>query len=176
MELSLTQALIRSWRPQDASSLARHADNRRVWRNLRDRFPHPYTLADAERWIRTATQAMPQTHFAIVIGDEAMGGIGLDLKTDVSRKSAEIGLWLGEVFWGRGIGTEAVRAVTNLAFSTFDICRVYAEVFEWNPASIRMLEKAGYTFEGRLRKSVTKDGHTIDSMLYAIVQESGACA
>jgi RimJ/RimL family protein N-acetyltransferase len=149
----------------------RHANNRRVWRNLRDRFPHPYTAADGERWIRTATEAVPQTHFAIAIGDEAIGGIGMDLKTDVSRRSAEIGLWLGEAYWGRGIGTEAVRAMTDFAFSTFDVCRVYAEVFEWNPASIRMLEKAGYAFEGRLRKSVTKDNQTIDSILYAIVRE-----
>jgi RimJ/RimL family protein N-acetyltransferase len=171
LQLSLTRAVIRSWRAQDATALVRHANNHSVWRNLRDRFPHPYTADDAERWIRTATAAVPQTHFAIAIGNEAIGGVGLDLKTDVSRRSAEIGLWLGETYWGRGIGTEAVRAMTDFAFSTFDVCRVYAEVFEWNPASFRMLEKAGYAFEGRLRKSVTKNGQTIDSMLYAIVRK-----
>ena len=163
--------MIRSWRPEDIPSLVRHANNRRVWRNLKDRFPHPYTVSDAEHWIRHATRAMPQTHFAIAIGGEAIGGVGLDLQTDVFRLSAEIGIWLGEVYWGRGIGTGAVRAVTEFAFANFGVCRVYAGVFEWNPASMRMLEKAGYSLEGRLRKSVTKDGQTIDQMLYAIVRE-----
>jgi RimJ/RimL family protein N-acetyltransferase len=138
---------------------------------LRDRFPHPYTASDGDRWIRQATQMVPQTHFAIAIGDQAVGGIGLDLQVDVFRRSAEIGIWLGEAHWGRGIATEAVRALTNFAFTNLDVCRVYAGVFEWNPASMRVLEKAGYSVEGRLRKSVTKDGQTIDRMLYAIVRE-----
>jgi RimJ/RimL family protein N-acetyltransferase len=138
---------------------------------LRDRFPHPYTAADAERWIRQATQATPETHFAIAVAEEAVGGVGLDLKTDVHRRSAELGFWLGEAFWGRGIATEVARAMTDFAFSNFDLCRVYAEVFEWNPASVRVLEKVGYSFEGRLRKSVTKDGQTIDQMVYAIIRE-----
>jgi RimJ/RimL family protein N-acetyltransferase len=173
VELPLTQGVIRSWRPEDVPSLVRHANNRRVWRNLRDRFPHPYTASDADDWIRHAARAAPQTHFAIAVDGEAVGGIGLDLQTDVFRRSAEIGIWLGEAYWGRGLGTEAVRAMTDFAFRTFDLCRVYAGVFEWNPASMRMLEKAGYSREGCLRKSVTKDGHTIDQMLYAIVRESG---
>jgi RimJ/RimL family protein N-acetyltransferase len=173
VELPLTQGVIRSWRTEDLASLVRHANNRRVWRNLRDRFPHPYTASDADDWIRQATRAAPQTHFAIAVNGEAVGGIGLDLQTDVFRRSAEIGIWLGEAYWGRGLGTEAVRAMTDFAFKTFDLCRVHAGVFEWNPASMRMLEKAGYSFEGCLRKSVTKDGHTIDQMLYAIIRESG---
>lgn len=173
MELPLTQGVIRSWRTEDVASLVHHANNRRVWRNLRDRFPHPYTASDADDWIRHAARAAPQTHFAIAVDGEAVGGIGLDLRTDVFRRSAEIGIWLGEAYWGRGLGTEAVRALTDFAFRTFDLCRVYAGVFEWNPASMRMLEKAGYSFEGCLRKSVTKDGHTIDQMLYATVRESG---
>ena len=92
------------------------------------------------------------------------------LKDDVFRRSAEIGYWLGEGYWARGIVTEAVRAVTNYAFATFDLCRVYAGVFEWNPASARVLEKAGYEFECRMKKSVTKDGETIDELIYAIVR------
>ncbi len=171
MELVLVRSVLRRWRLDDIPSLVRHANNRRVWRNLRDRFPHPYTAADADHWIRQATGVTPQTHFAIAVNGEAAGGIGFDLQTDVFRRSAEIGIWLGETFWGRGIGTEAVRAMTDFAFANFDVCRVYAGVFEWNPASMRMLEKAGYAFEGRLRKSVTKDGRTIDQMLYAVVRE-----
>ena len=88
------------------------------------------------------------------------------------RRSAEIGYWLGEPFWGRGIATLAVRAVTAHAFDTHDLTRVFACVFEWNPASARVLEKAGYTREATLRKSVFKDGRTIDQFLYAIVRES----
>jgi RimJ/RimL family protein N-acetyltransferase len=171
LELFLTQGVIRNWRPEDIPSLVRHANNRRVWRNLRDRFPHPYTASDAEGWIRQATEVTPQTHFAIAIGEEAIGGVGLDLQTDVFHRSAEIGIWLGEAYWGRGIGTEVIRAMTDFAFGNFDLCRVYARAFKWNPASMRMLEKAGYSFEGRLRKSVTKDGQTIDQMLYAVVRE-----
>ena len=86
LELSLPRAVIRSWQPQDTPSLVRHANNHSVWRNLRDRFPHPYTAADAERWIRTATEAVPQTRFAIAIGNEAIGGIGLDLNTQCTRR------------------------------------------------------------------------------------------
>ncbi len=170
MELFLTQAVIRSWRPEDIPSLVRHANNRRVWRNLKDRFPHPYTVTDAEQWICQATAATPETHFTIAIDGQSVGGIGLDLHGDVFRRSAEIGIWLGEPYWGRGIATEAVRALTEYGFTHFDLCRIFGGVFEWNPASMRMLEKAGYFFEGRLRKSVTKDGQTIDQMLYAIVR------
>ncbi len=171
MELVLTRGVIRSWRPEDIPSLVRHANNRRVWRNLKDRFPNPYTTSDGDHWIRRATQSMPETHFAITIGGEAVGGIGFDLQTDVFRRSAEIGIWLGEAHWGLGIGTEAIRAMTDFAFTHFDVCRLYGGVFEWNPASMRMLDKAGYSLEGRMRKSVTKDGQTIDQMLYAVVRE-----
>jgi ribosomal-protein-alanine N-acetyltransferase len=148
-----------------------YANNRNIWINLRDRFPYPYTAADADQWIRQATEEAPQTHFAIVIGKSMIGGIGLEPGTDIFQRSAEIGYWLGEPFWGRGIATEAVRAITNYAFSTFNLCRIYAGVFEWNPASMRVLEKAGYMREGRLTKSVFKDGRVIDQFLYAMIRE-----
>lgn len=170
MELKLSNSILRAWRPEDEESLVRHANSRAIWRNLRDGFPHPYTAADAKQWIETANPTVPITNFAIVIGGEAVGGIGLLLKEDVFRRSAEIGYWLSEEFWGRGIVTEAVRAVTDYAFDNFDLCRVYAGVFEWNPASMRVLEKAGYEFECRMRKSVTKDGETIDELIYAMVR------
>jgi ribosomal-protein-alanine N-acetyltransferase len=170
MEIKLRKSILRPWKPGDEESLVLNANNRRVWRNLRDSFPHPYTVADAKHWIQIANPNMPITNFAIVQETAAAGGIGLVLKDDVFRRSAEIGYWLGEEFWGRGIVTEAVRAVTEYAFSTFDLCRVYAGVFEWNPGSMRVLEKAGYEFECRMRKSVTKDGATIDEIIYAIVR------
>ena len=97
-----------------------------------------------------------------------MRGIGV---AGVNRRSAEIGYWLGEPFWGQGIATKAVGALTDYAYAHLDLIRLYATVFEWNPASARVLEKAGYAHEGRLRKSVTKDGKIIDQLLYAIVRE-----
>jgi [ribosomal protein S5]-alanine N-acetyltransferase len=170
MVLILTRSTLRAWAAGDEVSLVRHANNRNVWRNLRDAFPHPYTAADAKRWIETANPTTPITNFAIVVDGAAVGGIGLVLREDVFRRSAEIGYWLGEEFWGRGIATEAVRAVTDYAFATFDLCRLYAGVFDWNPASSRVLEKAGYELEARMKKSVTKDGETIDELIYSIVR------
>lgn len=170
MELRLSRSTLRAWKPGDEGSLVRHANSRVIWRNLRDAFPHPYTLADAKRWIRIANPTALVTNFAIVVEGVAVGGIGLALKDDVFRRSAEIGYWLGEEYWGRGIVTEAVRAATDYAFATFDLCRVFAGVFEWNPASMRVLEKAGYEFECRMKKSVTKDGETIDELIYAVIR------
>lgn len=170
MEIKLSKSVLRAWRPGDETSLVRHANSRTIWRNLRDAFPHPYTLVDAKRWIEVANPTTPVTNFAIVVDGAAVGAIGLVLREDVFRRSAEIGYWLGEEFWGRGIVTEAVRAVTDYAFETFDLCRVYAGVFEWNPASMRVLENAGYEFECRMKKSVTKDGETIDEFIYAVVR------
>ncbi|MBI3804329.1 MAG: GNAT family N-acetyltransferase [Nitrospirae bacterium] len=174
MKIKLDRSYLRDWRPGDEASLILHANNRNIWINLRDRFPHPYRLADARKWIRQASEVTPQTQFAIVVNEAAVGGVGFEVRGDVFRRSAEIGYWLGERFWGRGITTEAVMALTDYAFKTFDLCRIDAGVFEWNAASIRVLEKAGYTCEALLRKSVTKEGQTIDQLIYAKIQEGGS--
>ena len=171
MQLDIGEWQVRSWRPEDEGAIVKYANNRKVWINLRDRFPHPYTAKDARDWIQSATQQNPETHFAIASAQEAIGGIGFRLQEDVHRRSAEIGYWLGEPFWGKGIATRALCALTEYAFTHFDLVRIYATVFEWNPASARVLEKAGYQYEGRLRKSVTKDGKTIDQLLYALLRE-----
>lgn len=171
MEWNLKNSAIRPWRPGDQESLARHANNYKIWRNVRDRFPYPYTIDDARAWIDYAGTERPRTNFAIVVDGVAAGGIGLILQSDIYRRSAEIGYWLGEEFWGRGIVTEAVSALTSWAFTNFDLCRIYAGVLEWNPASMRVLEKAGYQFEARLRKAVTKEGRTMDDFIYAVVRE-----
>ena len=171
MVIQLETCLIRPWRPGDEKSLVAHANNFNVWRNVRDRFPHPYTMEDARDWIRMASGESSQANFAIVVDGEAAGGIGLVLKDDIYRCTAEIGYWLGEEYWGRGIVTEAVRAVTQWAFETFNLSRIYAGVLEWNPASMRVLEKAGYQFEGRLRKAVVKQNQVMDEFIYAIVRE-----
>jgi RimJ/RimL family protein N-acetyltransferase len=161
---------IRPWLPADAPGLARLADNRNVWRNLRDGFPSPYTKRDAKAWIRAASRQFPHRHFAITADGTLAGAIGLLLKDDVHKGVAETGYWLGEPFWGRGIMTGALTAFTAFAFEAFALRRIYAQVLEWNPASMRVLEKAGYVLEGRMRRSAFKDGEVVDELLYAIVR------
>ena len=116
MEIDGGVCVVRSWRPGDAEALAYHANNRNVWINLRDRFPHPYTLGDAKSWIRYVTRVRPETDFTIDMDGEAVGNIGLGLQRgDIERCSAEIGYWIGEAYWGRGITTAALRALTAYA-------------------------------------------------------------
>ena len=173
MEISIARWKLRPWRPSDVDALVKYANNYAVWRNLRDRFPHPYTANDAEEWVQLSMQREPAINLAIATTDEPIGGIGIRLQDDVHFRSGEVGYWLGEPFWGQGIATKALRAFSEYAFSNFDLVRLYAIVFEWNPASTRVLEKAGFSFEARMRKSATKDGATIDEFLYALVKESG---
>jgi RimJ/RimL family protein N-acetyltransferase len=172
MELALPIGVVREWRSTDAASLAQHANDRQIWRNLRDRFPHPYTRTDGEAFIAMALAMTPMTFFAIAVDDAAVGGIGYTLHEDVERVSAEIGYWLGTAYWGRGIVTSAVAAVTRLAFDRHeDLRRVYAVPFTWNVASTRVLEKVGYRLEGRLRQSVIKDGEVTDQFMYAVLRD-----
>ena len=170
MELDLGDWKIRSWAADDASSLAKYANNRDVWINVRDSFPHPYSLEHARTWIGLVREAVLELSFAIASPQEIVGSIGLTLMGDVHRRSAEIGYWIAKPYWGRGIATVAVRALTAYAFDTYDLVRIFGEVFEGNHASGRVLEKAGYIFEGRMIKSITKDGRTIDSSIYAITR------
>lgn len=169
MRLTLSSCEVRSYMMADAESLAKHANDRSVWINLRDGFPHPYTVADAERCIDTATSADPETMFAVAVDGNAVGGIGFTLHSDVERVSAEIGYWLGAPFRGQGIMTEVLSAVTGYAIQQHRLTRVYAVPFATNPASCKVLEKAGYQLEGRMRRSAIKDGQVIDQFLYAFV-------
>jgi RimJ/RimL family protein N-acetyltransferase len=169
MLLELKNCTVRSYRPTDAESLALHANNRKIWLNLRDGFPHPYAIEHANIFIQRSINAKPETNFAICVEEKAVGGIGFTLHTDVERISAEIGYWLGEPFWGRGIVTEALKAITGYAIKNHEIRRVYAVPYETNEASFRVLEKSGYILEGRMRKSAIKDGKVIDQFLYAYV-------
>jgi ribosomal-protein-alanine N-acetyltransferase len=174
MNLELKACCIRTWRRDDAASLQRHANNRRIWLNLRDLFPHPYTLANAHFFLELTAAEKPQTTFAITTASEAIGCIGLKLGSDVHRKSAELGYWLAEPFWGRGIMSEAVGAFTARVFVDFDLVRIYAESFASNDASVRVLQKAGFAYEGRLRSHVFKDGQLLDALVYAKLRDGGA--
>jgi RimJ/RimL family protein N-acetyltransferase len=162
-------ACLRPWRLSDAPALAGHANDRGIWQNLRDTFPHPYTTQDAEYFLSMGADNQRDLHLAFEVDGEAVGSIGVHFKTDVRRRSAEIGYWLARPYWGRGLATTAVQTVAEYVFAHFDVCRLYAVVFESNLASARVLEKAGFELEARLRKSVVKDGQTMDSRLYARV-------
>lgn len=165
---------LRPWRPNDEDSLLRHADNRKVWRNLTERFPHPYTPVDAKAWFAIAAQPGNSVHLAIALNGEAIGGIGLIAGEGITRYTADFGYWLGEVHWGRGIATAAARAMRSFAFSSTAFVRLEARVFAWNPASMRVLEKAGFQREGVLRRSVFRDGQIIDAVLHAAVRDGAA--
>ncbi|MGH7915861.1 MAG: GNAT family N-acetyltransferase [Candidatus Binataceae bacterium] len=131
-------------------------------------FPHPYTRREAEEWTtRCASGRVSSIEFAIELDGEAIGGIGFEPQKDVNRLTVEIGYWLSKPFWGKGIATAAVKRATGYAFSHLNLERIEAGVFAWNGASVRVLEKAGYTFEGRLRRSIIKDGRLGDRLIYA---------
>jgi RimJ/RimL family protein N-acetyltransferase len=170
MLLTLHTCDVRSWKTSDIPALVASANNRNVWINLRDRFPHPYTERDARTFLRNVQHAGDETFFAITFDGTAVGGIGFMLQTDVERVSAEIGYWLGEPFWGRGIATDALRAVTHYAFEHHALTRLFALPFASNVASCRVLEKAGYALEGRLRRSAIKDGVIVDQLQYACIR------
>lgn len=172
MELVGQRVILRRWRHGDEDALVHHADNRKVWRNMTDRFPHPYVAKDADAWIALcAAEVWLPTQLAITLDGQPIGGIGFERQTELARLTAEIGYWLGESHWGRGLATEALRLATDYAFAEFDFVRLQAGVLDWNPRSRRVLEKAGYRLEGRLAKAVVKDGAVIDRWLYARLRD-----
>ncbi len=171
MKIELGEYVIRDWARGDAGSIVRYANNRKIAVWLRDRFPFPYTASDAKVFLARVAQQNPRTVFAIATQSEAIGGIGLEFGDDVHRFTAELGYWLGEPFWGRGIVTDAVRRFTAWAFEHLTVHRIHAAVFAGNEASVRVLEKAGFECEGRLRASVFKNGRILDQLLYAKIKE-----
>lgn len=164
-----TRCTIRPWRPADAPSLVRHGNNVNIAKHLRDRFPHPYTARDAQDFLRVITTTAPQTNLAIEVDGEAAGGLGYVPGHDIERYSAEVGYWLGEACWGRGIVTEALTLFSDHAFAQLRLLRLFALPFADNLASIRVLEKAGYQREGILRSSSVKYGKPRDQAIYAKV-------
>ena len=169
MQLTGTLCTVRRWRLEDADALVRHANNLNVARHLRDRFTHPYARANALAFLKAATTAAEAANLAIDVRGEAAGAIGYVPGTDIERYSAEIGYWLGEAHWGRGIVTEALVLVTEYVFANTNILRLFALPFADNAASIRVLEKAGYVYEATLRSSSVKYGQPRDQALYARV-------
>jgi ribosomal-protein-alanine N-acetyltransferase len=161
---------LRPWHSGDEDALVEHANNYKIWLNLRDTFPHPYTWQDAQTWVQHANTFPHTLNLAIEIDGAACGGAGLTFQQDIHRRSAEIGYWLGEAYWNRGIATAAVKMLSDFAFRHYDLCRLYAGIMEHNPASRRVVEKAGYGLEAVHRQAITKNSRTLDEYLYTLVK------
>lgn len=170
IELDCGVCRLRALSREDVPALARHANNEKVAQYLRDRFPHPYSIEDAARFFEYAETTAEECVACIAVGDEVAGMIGVQFRKDIERCSAELGYWLGEEFWGRGIITAAIRSFTAWAMPRFELTRLYAEVFAENGASGRVLEKAGFARVGVLRKAAIKNGRHHDYVLYDMVR------
>ena len=164
---------LRPYCMEDIPSMVHHANSWKVARNLRDVFPHPYTERDARDFVALCIQneGKGQLCRAIDVGGQAVGTISLTVGRDVYRKSGELGYWLGEDFWGRGIMTAAVQRICQEGFERFDLVRIYAQPYAYNTASRRVLEKAGFTLEGVMRWGVYKNGQVQDYCMYALLRD-----
>lgn len=164
---------LRAWKQEDVPSLALHINNINIWNNIRDGVPHPYTEEDASTYIKKINTEHKglEENLAIDIDGKAVGGIGFIMGSDIERITAEIGYWLGEEYWGRGIMTSVVKEAVKYAFENLPVIRIYAGVFEYNTPSMRVLEKAGFTKEAILRKAAIKNGKIIDLHYYALIKE-----
>lgn len=169
--IDLERFILRPWHPDDALSLVKHANNPRIASNLRDGFPYPYLLSDAKKWLNMAGENKDDVILAIDINGEACGGIGLHGLKDVYRYNGEIGYWLSEAHWGKGIMSEAVAAMVKHAFTQTSWLRLFACIFENNPSSMRVLEKNGFKREAIHLKTVMKEGLLMDEHLYALMKD-----
>ncbi len=171
MEIQLSLCVLRPCRQGDEADIVRQANNPNVARHLRERFPQPYTGKDAEAWIAIAAKESPTLNFAICVDEHVVGGIGLMPGSDIHRVSAEVGYWLGESYWGRGIAACALRGLTDYAFATFaDLNRLFAYVDEDHPPSIRVLEKSGFRREGHLIGAAIKVRTLHNQFIYAVTR------
>jgi len=169
------RCVLRPFRREDAEALARHANNRAIWRNLLDLFPHPYTQADAEAWIALCLSGEDGvTHFAIEVDGACVGALGLTPHAESNQDYVELGYWLGEAHWGCGIMTEAVTLAADFSFGTLRANRIEARAYGWASGSQRVLEKCGFTLEGRLRRRMIKDGEHTDQLVYGLLPEDRA--
>jgi len=165
---------LRRWALEDAEELAKALNNKRIQENLRDGLPYPYTVKDAEEYIIEMLNSDCESvfPFAITVQDKAVGSIAVMRRDNIHRLIGELGYYVAESYWGKGIATLAIRDITDYVFANTDIIRIYAEPFAYNAASCRALEKAGYFLEGTLRKNAIKNGKILDMKLYALVKET----
>ena len=158
MDIQCSKVKIRPWQNSDKESLLSHANNRKIWINLADTFPHPYSEQHAMFFLSMVQEQNPLTSWAICIEDRPIGSVGINLKTDIYRKTAEFGYWLGEEYWGQGIMSEVVEKSVPYIFANFNLVRLEAPVIEWNRASMRVMKKCGFQQEEIHKKAVIKDG------------------
>ena len=158
---------LRKWSETDLDSLVKYANNSNVAKWLTNGFPHPYTLEDGKAYLTMIANDNPVKVFAIDVNGEAVGSIGIFPQTDIHEKNAEIGYWLAEKYWRQGIMSKAIREIVKYGFQTFDIVRVFARPFSTNLKSQRVLEKAGFVLEARLKKALFKNGEFMDELIYA---------
>jgi [ribosomal protein S5]-alanine N-acetyltransferase len=168
---TLDSVVLRPWTAGDRQALVAQANDRAIWRNLLSGFPHPYTEADADSWVVHACSCEPSVHLCVDVGGSVAGGIGVMVGTGTEAMTGNFGYWLGRAYWGRGIATAAARAMLAYVHSSMAVVRLQAPVFAWNPASMRVLEKAGFHREAVHRKSVFKDGELIDCVMYAHIRD-----
>jgi RimJ/RimL family protein N-acetyltransferase len=162
---------LRKWNETDLDSLVRYANNWNVAKWLTNGFPHPYTQENGKAFLSMIENDNPTQVFAIEVNDEAVGSIGVFPQTDIHGKSAEMGYWLAEEYWGQGIMTKVIQEIVEYGFQTFDIVRIYARPFSTNLKSLRVLEKAGFVLEARLRKALFKNGEFMDELIYTKFKE-----
>jgi len=167
IKLTNENITLREFTPDDKYRLAELANNPKISINLRDGFPNPYTIADAENFLEKYAAQESSLVLAIEYKGVYVGNIGLHKGTDVYRKSAEIGYFLGEPYWNMGITTKAVNLICAYGFSTMDIVRIHAGIFEFNPASMRVLEKCGFKRESVAEKAIIKNGMVYNEIKYA---------
>ena len=170
-QLSKENIQLRPLNLDDADELARLANDKTIFDNVRDYFPHPYTKNDAIAFISGKLDRYPVTTFGITHQGKLAGMIGIKLQTDIYRKSGEIGYWIGAPYRGLGIATVAVSLITEYGINTFGFNRLYAEVFSTNPISMKVLEKCGYLLEGISRQAIWKNGKFLDAHRYAFVRD-----
>ncbi|MBK9379190.1 MAG: GNAT family N-acetyltransferase [Saprospiraceae bacterium] len=161
---------IRPFLLTDKDRLIEIANNRNIYTNLRDAFPHPYTSEHAEVFLQKAISARPSQLMAILCNDHYVGNIGIHPGQDVYRKSAELGYFISEDHWNKGIATQAVAIMVEYTFANFQYVRIYASVFDYNKASAKVLEKNGFLFEGSSTKSIYKNGSYYNELHYALVR------
>ena len=165
----MVMARLRPWRLEDKASIYRFANNRNIAKNLRDVFPWPYREQDAEEFLKACLASDEESALfrAIEVKGQAVGSVALPRGRDVYRRSAELGYWLAEEFWGLGIMPQAVEELCREGFARWNLTRIFAEPYRENHASRRVLEKAGFTLEGVMRQGVYKNGRVLDYCMYA---------
>jgi RimJ/RimL family protein N-acetyltransferase len=171
--MSTVQFELRKWQLSDLNSLVKHANNYNIARFLTDQFLYPYTVQDGERFLESVLSHNPAKILAIVVEGEAVGSIGVFPQQDIHCLNAEMGYWLSEDWWGKGIMTDAIRQMVEYGFRTFPVDRIFARPFGSNTASQKVLEKAGFRLEARFQQTLLKNGELLDELVYGIRRNDG---